>query len=55
MAYSKAKLQNSGVEASPKHVRQMLAYPDIAIDFSETQFHDDTELLENNIQDLPPN
>ena len=36
MTYSKAKLQSSGVEAYLKHVRQMFAYPDTAVDFNET-------------------
>jgi len=44
-----------------KHVRQIFAYPDSAICFSQThfywpyQFHGDTNLNQNVKQDLPPN
>jgi len=68
MAYSKAKL-NINVDKylffqtipNRKHVTQMLANPNSAIRFSKThfysdyQFHGDTKLNENIIQDLPPN
>jgi hypothetical protein len=44
-----------------KHVKQMLAYLNYAIGFIQAllywpyQFHGDTALNENNIQDPPPN
>jgi hypothetical protein len=62
-------MKSNGDKASPsqknifnmKHVRQMFVYPDSATGFMQThfyqpyQFHGDTKLNENIIQDLPPN
>jgi len=69
MAYSKGKLKSNGNRASlcfkPFQIgnmsRRLLAYVDSAVGFIQThpyqhyQFHGDTKLIENIIQDLPPN